>query len=224
MNTIAIDAPLFLASPVSVDPLSVFQGRRIALAWSARPGADKRELARRLLDRMTDWNFPEIIDRDAEVLQDSLGRPYLGGSEPGRPGISFSRGGGGLWAALVDQGRIGVDAAAAADFTAPYPYDRVFQRREMAAAQDICRGLQPAAAALLWSVKEAAVKALGCGFHGVDSLDLSVVFHTAAANSVTCVLKGLGHIQAQFTRTEWGWLSLAICPYPLPFPMPGGEP
>jgi hypothetical protein len=103
-----------------------------------------------------------------------LGQPLctLGG-RPG-PALSFSEAGGILWAAVSATGQVGVDAAREADFVPPYPYSRAFGPQEWDWAWRHCRGRSESAAALLWAAKEAAVKALGVGFHTMDPLDLEV--------------------------------------------------
>ena len=73
-------------------------------------------------------------------------------------------------------GQAGVDAALEKDFASPYPFARAFRREEWDWAWRHCQGRAPAAAAaLLWAAKEAAVKALGTGFHTMDPRDLEVV-------------------------------------------------
>ena len=94
-----------------------------------------------------------------------LGQPrlFLGG-QPG-PAVSFSQAAGCLWAALAPVGQVGVDAALPSEFEAGYPLARVFRAPELDWARPLCGGDTAGAAALLWALKEAAVKALGVGFH-----------------------------------------------------------
>ncbi len=110
-----------------------------------------------------------------QIVHDPLGRPQLLLGEDQGPAISFSEGGGMQWAALCeDASDIGIDAAEAADFPNKYPYHRVFQAQELGHALRLTGGDWKKASALLWSIKEAAVKALGCGFHRVDPLHICV--------------------------------------------------
>ena len=67
------------------------------------------------------------------------------------------------WAVVAANCRIGIDAATAAEFPAGYPLHRVFRPVELAS------GLSPAC---LWSLKEAVAKAAGCGFDGLNPLDI----------------------------------------------------
>lgn len=77
---------------------------------------------------------------------------------------SFSHLPGNTWAAVAAADcRIGIDAAMAVEFPAGYPLHRVFRPAELDS------GLSPAC---LWSLKEAVAKAAGCGFDGLNPLDI----------------------------------------------------
>ena len=58
--------------------------------------------------------------------------------------------------------RIGIDAACNAEFSQPYPLHKVFHLKELSR-------MEPAQ---IWSAKEAVAKAMGCGFDGVNPLDI----------------------------------------------------
>jgi hypothetical protein len=89
--------------------------------------------------------------------------------------MSFSEGGGRIWAALCgDEYDIGIDVAVANEFQRGYPFHRVFHPHELQHALRLAGGDLEKASALLWSIKEAAVKALGCAFHLVDPLQITV--------------------------------------------------
>ena len=109
------------------------------------------------------------------VVSDRLGRPQLlRGEHPG-PAISFSEGGGKVWAALCGDGSdVGIDVAGTEEFPGEYPFHRVFHPHELGHALQLAGGELAAAAALLWSVKEAVVKALGCAFHLVEPRQITV--------------------------------------------------
>jgi len=110
-----------------------------------------------------------------QLLYGPLGRPYTRMGEHRGPAISFSRGGGRVWAALSgDESAVGIDLAEFAEFQGAYPLQRVFNPEELHHAEKVTNGDRAEAAALLWSVKEAVVKALGCGFHLVDPRQISV--------------------------------------------------
>jgi hypothetical protein len=111
-----------------------------------------------------------------------LGRPQLRLGEYPGPAISFSASGGKIWAALCGDGAdIGIDVAGTDEFPGAYPFHRVFQPRELEHALRFAGGELAAASALLWSIKEAVVKALGCAFHLVEPRQITV--YPAAAGS-----------------------------------------
>jgi phosphopantetheinyl transferase len=98
-----------------------------------------------------------------------LGKPHLLRGEFRGPAISFSGGGGNVWAALSgDESDLGIDVALAEEFQGNYPVHRVFHPEELHHALRVAGGDRAQASALLWSVKEAVVKALGCAFHLVE--------------------------------------------------------
>jgi len=125
------------------------------------------------------WNLSSIARSAGFPIRlgcDRLGKPgLLSGGERG-PAISFSEGGGRLWAALSgdDDSEIGIDVAGFQEFQGSFPFHRVFQAEELRLALELAHWEPAAAAALLWSVKEAAVKALGCAFHLVEPGEVSV--------------------------------------------------
>jgi phosphopantetheinyl transferase (holo-ACP synthase) len=127
------------------------------------------------------WMSRPYVNRDAfpiqeiRVIRGPLGRPQLLLGDHMGPAISFCESGQNRWAALCgDEHDIGIDVAESLEFQGRYPFYRVFH------PQEIEHVLKPAgedlkmAAALLWSVKEAVAKALGCGFHLVDPLQMIV--------------------------------------------------
>jgi hypothetical protein len=110
-----------------------------------------------------------------QLIRGTLGRPHLLLGEYRGPAISFSESGGRVWAALSgDASDIGIDVAGADEFPGEYPFSRVFHPEELEHALSLAGGDQGRASALLWSVKEAVVKALGCAFHLVDPRQITV--------------------------------------------------
>ncbi|TFH65605.1 MAG: 4-phosphopantetheinyl transferase family protein [Gemmatimonadales bacterium] len=104
-----------------------------------------------------------------------LGRPHLLLGEYRGPAISFSEGGGKVWAALCgDESDIGIDVAGTDEFQREYPFHRVFHAQELQHALRLADGDLERASALLWSIKEAVAKALGCAFHLVDPRQITV--------------------------------------------------
>jgi phosphopantetheinyl transferase len=124
------------------------------------------------------WKRPHFSNRVAlpsQIVHDTLGRPHLLLGEHEGPAISFSTAGEEVWAALCgDESDIGIDVAGSAEFQEGYPVHRVFHVQELHQALELAGGNSAKAAALLWSVKEAAAKALGCAFHLVDPRDIHV--------------------------------------------------
>jgi phosphopantetheinyl transferase (holo-ACP synthase) len=121
-----------------------------------------------------------------QVVHDPLGKPrlMLGGYRG--PAISFSEGGGRVWAAICgDESDIGIDVAETGEFRGNYPVHRVFNAEEFGHAVRLAGGDVEKASAMLWSIKEAVVKALGCGFHLVAPRDIYV--HPAAEGDGECV-------------------------------------
>lgn len=109
------------------------------------------------------------------LVHDTLGRPHLLLGEHRGPAISFSTAGEEVWAALCgDESEIGIDVAGSADFQEGYPVHRVFHGQELHQAMELAGGDLAKAAALLWSIKEAVAKALGCAFHLVAPRDIHV--------------------------------------------------
>jgi phosphopantetheinyl transferase (holo-ACP synthase) len=109
------------------------------------------------------------------VVRGLLGRPHLLLGEYRGPAISFSEGGEKVWAALCgDESDIGIDVAGTDEFQREYPFHRVFHTQEVQHALRLAGGDLEKASALLWSIKEAVVKALGCAFHLVDPRQIYV--------------------------------------------------
>ncbi len=106
---------------------------------------------------------------------DSLGKPTLSGEGSQCLSISFATCEGVLWAALA-HGRVsvGLDVTSPRQFSGPYPFLRVFGASEWEIALGLVSGRSLDAAALLWGAKEAAVKALGVGFHMQDPSEITV--------------------------------------------------
>ncbi|MGD0488323.1 MAG: 4'-phosphopantetheinyl transferase superfamily protein [Syntrophorhabdales bacterium] len=109
------------------------------------------------------------------MIRDLFGRPHLLLGEYRGPAISFSHGGGRAWAALCgDDSDIGIDVAGADEFQGEYPFHRVFHPQELQHALRLSGRDVERASALLWSIKEAVAKALGCAFHLVDPRQIIV--------------------------------------------------
>ena len=172
----------------------------------------------------TDRRFSNNADLPIQVVHDPLGRPQLQLGEIQGPAISFSEGGGKIWAALCgDTSDIGIDTAATDEFPKEYPFHRVFHVQELQQALRLTSGDLEKASALLWSIKEAAVKALGCAFHLVDPRHICVYPSAAEkdgwyVSKVGLSGKALVRFPKMASRCLWvrslfqekRWLSIAL--------------
>ena len=113
--------------------------------------------------------------------------------------ISFSHLEDETWAvATMMPCRIGIDAARAREFAGAYPFHKVFHPSELAT------DLPPEC---LWSMKEAVAKALGCGFDGLNPLDI-ILQPTAGVASVSGE-SGLRLLIWSRKREERTWIAVA---------------
>jgi hypothetical protein len=195
----------------------------------------KHRLVATLLDHLVIIGSPLLKRRQSsnravfpiQVVCGPLGRPHLLLGEYRGPAISFSQGGGKVWAALCgDESDIGIDVAGTDEFPTGYPLYRVFHAQELQHALRLVGGDLEKASALLWSIKEAVVKALGCAFHLVDPRQITIYPSTGEAvggNSGHAFPVGLsGRALARFPmgagRALWVvslpqvkmWLSIAL--------------
>lgn len=136
----------------------------------------KRKLVSFLWMIYTGRDVEKMRPHSLVLRADPLGKPFLVLDGEEGPAVSFTYSPGRLWACIAPGlENIGIDVASAEEFQNGYPDERVFARNELTEglARDV--GGRAEAAALLWSVKEAAVKALGCGFHLVSPREVTVV-------------------------------------------------
>ena len=149
----------------------------------ANGAGDKHHLISALWDHLVAmksplWKRCQSSNRAAfpiQVVRGLFGRPHLLLGEYRGPAISFSEGGGKVWAALCgDESDIGIDVAGTDEFQREYPFHRVFHAQELQHVLRLAGGDLEKASALLWSIKEAVVKALGCAFHLVDPRQITV--------------------------------------------------
>jgi len=177
----------------------------------ADPGAKER-LVRQLLASLPgqETGGGTRIERGPVILEKTaLGQPRLRlGEQPG-PAISFSQAAGCLWAALTCTGQVGVDAALPSEFEAGYPMARAFRPAELDWARPLSGGATAGAAALLWALKEAAVKALGVGFHLLDPLEVEAVSPRPWHGGVLVLVKAGRILPAWVRPAGGGWLAIA---------------
>jgi len=196
---------------------------------------DKHHLVSTLWDHLVAmegpfWKRCQSSNRAAfpiQVVRGLLGRPHLLLGEYRGPAISFSEGGGKVWAALCgDESDIGIDVTGTDEFQREYPFHRVFHAQELQHALRLAGGDLEKTSALLWSIKEAVVKALGCAFHLVDPRQITVYPSTGGAvggdGGYTFPVGLSGKAQMRFpigaSRSIWvrslpqvkTWLSIAL--------------
>ncbi len=158
-----------------------------------------------------------------QVVHDPLGRPHLRLGKNRGPAISLSEGGGKIWAALCgDESEIGIDVAATDEFQGEFPVHRVFHGPELHQALRVAGGDLARASALLWSVKEAVAKALGCAFHLVSPRQIHVYPAVSRDGGYTFPVGLSGKARLRFPlnpgRSIWVrslprgtvWLSIAL--------------
>jgi len=142
-------------------------------ATSTRCGTGRTEIRHRLVTILWEHLFSNRVALPVRLVHDALGRPHLLSGERRGPAISFSTAGEEVWAALsCDESDIGIDVAESAEFRGGYPLHRVFHVQELDQALESAGGDLAKAASLLWSIKEAVAKALGCAFHLVAPRDI----------------------------------------------------
>jgi hypothetical protein len=140
----------------------------------------------------------------------TLGRPcLLVGDKPG-PSLSFTHGEGRTWAAVCGTGSVGIDVAAPEEFAGDYPFARAFRPEELDCARELCPNNTTRAAALIWSAKEAAVKATGAGFNRLDPLDVRVGAPLFREQGILFEVLADRPISVWAKTEGRGWLSVAL--------------
>jgi len=168
---------------------------------------------------------------DLQIVNGDQGEPLLLVGGRRGPSISFSHLAGKTWGALsAGKASIGIDAACADEFRPPYPLLRAFAIEEFAACLAITPASDEEAAALLWSVKEAAAKAIGCGFRFVDPLNLVASVPRDADAETTFEVNLVGRplkrlpwmaartVSVQSLNIDGIWISVAMTDFIRPYP------
>ncbi len=172
----------------------------------------KERLVKLLMDRLLGCASGEKRHgpaTEAVLERNAWGRPLLWLGETPGPVVSFSHCEGRTWAALAWARGVGIDAATPGEFAGSYPLSRAFREQELSAVAAFGRG--PAdAAALLWSIKEASVKALGCGFHLLDPLEVEIGQPVLGHEALLCRVNAGASFYACSLRKGNAWLTIAI--------------
>jgi phosphopantetheinyl transferase len=170
-------------------------------------------LVRALLQALKRLDPCCLIPQDVNALslqKNALGRPclFLGGKQG--PSLSFSRGEGSLWAAMCSKGHVGIDVAYPQEFAGDYPFARAFRPEELDYARAFDRNDLARGAALIWSAKEASVKATGVGFNHLDPLEVRVNAPHIREQGLLFEVLALRPISAWSRAEGKGWLCLAL--------------
>lgn len=178
----------------------------------SRPGA-KILLAFRLLRALAwldpRWSAPP--DESALTLHKSaLGGPCLFLMGERGPSLSFSHGEGRLWAAMSGTGAVGIDVAYPEEFAGVYPFARAFRAEELEYVRALCPNDTVRGAALVWSAKEASVKAIGAGFNLLDPLEVRVGNPSVTEQGIFFEVSAGRSVSAWVRKEDHGWLSLAF--------------
>ncbi|MBN1106923.1 MAG: 4'-phosphopantetheinyl transferase superfamily protein [Deltaproteobacteria bacterium] len=156
------------------------------------------------------WSLPTHVDA-LTLHKSALGAPSLHLCGKQGPSLSFSHGERRLWAAMSATRSVGIDVAYPKEFAGDYPFHRAFRPQELDWARHLCSNVTAPAAALIWSLKEASVKATGEGFHLIDPLDVRVGTPSFRRGQ-GIVFEVLAHrpVSAWASEESGGWLSVAL--------------
>jgi phosphopantetheinyl transferase len=148
---------------------------------------------------------------NALTLQRStLGQPCLLLGDRKGPSISFSQGNGRIWGAMANMGCVGIDIAYSDEFADNYPLARAFRQSELDCVKPIFHNDIARGAALLWSAKEAAVKATGAGFNRFDPLEVKVNPLPPTTGGMCFKVLADRPIAVWSRAEQEGWLSIAL--------------
>jgi phosphopantetheinyl transferase len=163
----------------------------------------------RTLGRLDPGSSASPHEKTLTFYKGALGRPcLLLGDEQG-PSLSFSHGEGRLWAAMCSEGSVGIDVAYPDEFDGGYPFSRAFNPEELDWAGGLFHKDRARGAALIWSVKEASVKATGVGFHLFDPLDVRVEISLFREQGILFEVSAGRPISACTRAQGRGWVSVA---------------
>jgi phosphopantetheinyl transferase len=107
-------------------------------------------------------------------------------------------------------GSVGIDVAYPEEFAGGYPFARAFKPEEMECARALCHNDTARGAALIWSAKEASVKATGAGFNLFDPLEVRVGTPLFREQGILFEVSAGRPISAWVKKEDRGWLSVAL--------------
>jgi phosphopantetheinyl transferase len=187
----------------------------------------QQKIARRLLSTVREYSAYRIApasnnSSSVTVDKNRLGRPVLALDGMPGPSISFSYHNRKVWGAMCEAPhQCGIDVASASEFDEKFPLQKVFLPKEITEAIQFAGSVE-SATALLWSAKEAVVKAAGCGFHLVDPIEVCLEFihncngvlnmkaHIRASSSPAKSPLVTGLFKVGCFRHEEKWISIAL--------------
>ncbi|MFC1884077.1 4'-phosphopantetheinyl transferase family protein [Thermodesulfobacteriota bacterium] len=191
-----------------------YYGPDIPVAYSCMNARDEDKglLLGRLINTLNRFDKSSTPPKDPSsytLRNDDLGRPFLYFGTIKGPSVSFSHLPGSTWAAMSRVKRLGIDAALPGEFNEHYPFHKVFSKNEFGHALKLCGGVLADASALLWSAKEAAVKAMGCGFHLFGPLEIKIGEFQHSLEGFTGTVDAGIKVPFRAVRKEPAWVSLA---------------
>jgi len=152
---------------------------------------------------------PSFQGKALTLYKGALGRPCLLLGDMQGPSLSFSHGEGRLWGAMCSDGSVGIDVAYPDEFAGGYPFGRAFSPEELDCAGGLCHNDRARGAALIWSVKEASVKATGAGFHRFGPLEVRVKISLFREQGILFEVSADRPISAWSRAEGRGWVSVA---------------
>ena len=197
--------------PILILPRSVL-GETVIFASAEEKHGARYFLARALLHALAPCSPPLCASPDENSItlnKGLLGAPTLILGDEQGPCLSFCHGEGRLWAAMSRK-RVGIDVAYPEEFAGSYPFARVFRPEEMDCAGVLCRGDTARGAALLWSAKEASVKATGTGFNIFDPFKVRVGAPVLGEQGLFLEVFADQPISVWARPEGRGWLSVAL--------------
>jgi phosphopantetheinyl transferase len=158
-----------------------------SIGFSNKKGNRRKEMHRAKIELLTELlKHPTLVDfieahpmvnsqENLVITSDRWGKPVVMTGKQQLLSLSFSSSDNKIWCLIcTGNNKCGIDAARFSEFDPGYPHYRAFLKAELSGAADMTCGEISDAAALLWSGKEAIVKALGCAFRLVDPLGIRI--------------------------------------------------
>lgn len=164
----------------------------------------------RALARLERRSYTSPHENALKLYNTALGRPYLLVENKPGPSLSFSHGEGRLWAAMCSKGDVGIDVAYPEEFVGDYPFARAFRPEELEYARALCHNDTARGAALIWSAKEASVKATGTGFNLFDPLGVRVGTPLFRKQGIFFEVWANRPLSTWARREGRGWLAVAF--------------